>query len=35
LNKCDETEKSIIAEYFQRCFDSETSDSILNLVEQA
>ena len=34
LNKCDETEKSIIAEYFQRCFDSETSDSILNLVEQ-
>ena len=35
LNKCDETEKSIIAEYFQRCFDTETSDSILNLVEQA
>ena len=35
LNKCDETEKSIIAEYFQRCFDSETSDSIINLVDKA
>ena len=35
VNDNDETEKSIIAEYFQRCFDSETSDSILNLVEQA
>ena len=28
LNKCDETERVIIAEYFQRCFDSETADSI-------
>ena len=34
LNKCDETEKSIIAEYFQRCFDAETSDSIVKLVQQ-
>ena len=34
LNKCDETEKSIIAEYFQRCFDQETSDSISNLIDQ-
>jgi cobaltochelatase CobS len=23
LNKCDEAEQSIVAEYFQRCFDSE------------
>ena len=23
LNKCDEVEKSIISEYFQRCFDME------------
>ena len=23
LNKCDDVEKSIIAEYFQRCFDLE------------
>ena len=28
LNKCDETERVIIAEYYQRCFDSETADSI-------
>ena len=28
LNKCDETERVIIAEYYQRCFDSETVDSI-------
>ena len=34
LNKCDETEKPIIAEYFQRCFDQETSDSISNLIDQ-
>ena len=23
LNKCDETERPIVAEYFQRCFDQE------------
>ena len=28
LNKCDETEKSIIAEYYQRCFNQELEDSI-------
>ena len=27
LNKCDETERVIIAEYYQRCFDSEASES--------
>ena len=26
LNKCDETERVIIAEYYQRCFDSEAVD---------
>jgi cobaltochelatase CobS len=25
LNKCDDTEKALIAEYFQRCFDQELS----------
>ncbi len=34
LNKCDETERVIIAEYFQRCFDSETEDSIAEEVEK-
>ena len=34
LNKCDETERVIIAEYFQRCFDSETADSIAEEVEK-
>ena len=34
LNKCDETEKSIISEYLQRCFDIEIDDSISNLVDQ-
>ena len=28
LNKCDETEKSIIAEYYQRCFNQELEESI-------
>jgi cobaltochelatase CobS len=23
LNKCDEAERGIVAEYFQRCFDRE------------
>ncbi len=27
LNKCDETERSIVAEYFQRCFGSELPES--------
>ena len=34
LNKCDETERVIIAEYFQRCFDSETADSIAEELEK-
>jgi cobaltochelatase CobS len=25
LNKCDDAEKAIISEYFQRCFDQELS----------
>jgi cobaltochelatase CobS len=27
LNKCDETERSIIAEYYQRCFGVELPES--------
>ncbi len=27
LNKCDEAERAIIAEYFQRCFDQELAES--------
>ena len=27
LNKCDEAERSIVAEYFQRCFDRELEES--------
>ena len=34
LNKCDETERVIIAEYYQRCFDSETADSIAEEIER-
>ena len=34
LNKCDETERVIIAEYYQRCFNSETADSIAEEVEK-
>ncbi len=29
LNKCDETERPIIAEYYQRCFDVELPDSAI------
>ena len=35
LNKCDETERVIIAEYYQRCFDSEAVDSIAEGIEEA
>ena len=31
LNKCDETEKSIIAEYYQRCFGEELPESMINI----
>lgn len=34
LNKCDETERVIIAEYYQRCFNSETVDSIAEEIEK-
>ena len=27
LNKCDEAERPIVAEYFQRCFDRELDES--------
>jgi len=27
LNKCDEVERPIVAEYFQRCFDRELRES--------
>ncbi len=29
LNKCDEAERPIVAEYFQRCFDTELPESIV------
>ena len=35
LNKCDETERVIIAEYYQRCFDAEAIDSIAEDIEEA
>ena len=35
LNKCDETERVIIAEYYQRCFNSEAPDSIAEEIENA
>ena len=31
LNKCDEIEKNIIAEYYQRCFGEELPESLLNV----
>ena len=31
LNKCDEIEKSIIAEYYQRCFGEELPESMINI----
>ena len=31
LNKCDEMERPIIAEYFQRCFDEELGDSVFTV----
>ena len=30
LNKCDEIEKSIIAEYYQRCFGEDLPESLIN-----
>ena len=31
LNKCDEMEKSIIAEYYQRCFGIDLPESMINI----
>ena len=31
LNKCDDLEKNIIAEYYQRCFDEELPESSVNI----
>ena len=31
LNKCDEAERSIVAEYYQRCFGVELPESAANL----
>ena len=31
MNKCEEDEHPIIAEYFQRCFNQELDDSYLHL----
>ena len=30
LNKCDETEKSTIAEYYQRCFGEDLPEAVIN-----
>ena len=32
LNKCDEIERPVIAEYFQRCFDQELPESAANVI---
>ena len=34
LNKCDDTEKTIIAEYYQRCFNTELESSIAENLEE-
>ena len=31
LNKCDDLEKSIIAEYYQRCFGEDLTESTVNI----
>jgi cobaltochelatase CobS len=31
LNKCDETERPLIAEYYQRCLGAELKESAVNL----
>ena len=30
LNKCDDSEKSIISEYYQRCFGEDLQESLIN-----
>ena len=34
LNKCDETERSIIADYYQRCFNEDIEDSAADSLEE-
>jgi len=34
LNKCDETERAIIAEYYQRCFNEDLDDSAAESLEE-
>ena len=34
LNKCDETERAIIAEYYQRCFNEDLEDSAAESLEE-
>ncbi len=29
LNKCDEVERALVAEYYQRCFDVELAESVM------
>ena len=31
LNKCEELEKNIIAEYYQRCFGEDLPESLINV----
>jgi cobaltochelatase CobS len=31
VNKCDEAERAIVAEYFQRCFDRELDESAVRV----
>jgi cobaltochelatase CobS len=32
LNKCDELERPLVAEFFQRCFGQELAESAVNVV---
>jgi cobaltochelatase CobS len=31
LNKCDETERGLVAEFYQRCFNQELPQSAVNV----
>jgi cobaltochelatase CobS len=32
LNKCDELERTLVAEFYQRCFGKELPESAINVV---
>ncbi|MGH6794713.1 MAG: cobaltochelatase subunit CobS, partial [Methylocella sp.] len=32
LNKCDEMERTLVAEFYQRCFGTELPESAINVV---